>query len=306
MVKTDIFSYLEGGITRLTPTQTPDISQKTYKGSMQSSIIDLRLVWARVASNIVPHPKWNTKKHYHAFYELHYVLSGNCSISIDGTCYCLQAKEYLLIPPKHPHMFAEISPDYKEFVVGFYIDFTVSHPDACYIQSALFSLEKNIQIFPSDPAISCYISDIVRYLENSHYFSSAILMNLYLVLLQFSIKAAPAAAGPIRDEGQLIAEVKSFISSNISDGLTTETVALHMNISPRHLNRLVQNRLSKSVNDLIMEEKMNCIRNLLSTTDITLDQVAELSGFTNSYNMSRAFKKQEGMSPGEYRRSLRK
>ena len=55
-----------------------------------------------------------------------------------------------------------------------------------------------------------------------------------------------------------------------------------------------------------MEEKMNCIRRLLRTTDMTLDHIAQLSGFTNAYNMSRSFKKQEGMAPGEYRKTMQK
>ncbi|MDO4285383.1 MAG: AraC family transcriptional regulator [Eubacteriales bacterium] len=282
----------------------PDISQKTYKGSMQSNILNLRLVWARVASN-APHAKWNMKKHYHAFYELHYVLSGSCSFSIDDHCFRLQKQDTLLIPPKHPHIFQEIAPDYKEFVVGFYIDFATLHSDACYIQNSL-AAARNIQPLTADPVISCYIADIVRYLEYNPYFSSAVLMNLYLILLHISTKVAPETSNSFLDEGQLITRVKDFISTNIANGLTTNTVALHMNISPRHLNRLIQNSLSQSVNDLITEEKMNCIRTLLSTTDITMDQIAELSGFTNAYNMSRAFKKQEGMSPGEYRKSLRK
>ncbi len=55
-----------------------------------------------------------------------------------------------------------------------------------------------------------------------------------------------------------------------------------------------------------MEEKMAYIRRLLKTTDMTLEHIAQLSGFTNAYNMSRAFKNREGMPPGEYRKSLHK
>nr|WP_300799669.1 helix-turn-helix domain-containing protein [uncultured Acetatifactor sp.] len=56
----------------------------------------------------------------------------------------------------------------------------------------------------------------------------------------------------------------------------------------------------------MMEEKMAYIRRLLKTTDMTLEHIAQLSGFTNAYNMSRAFKNREGMPPGEYRKSLHK
>ena len=279
--------------------------EKTYKGSILSDLINLSIIWVRVADNSFSKRKWNMKEHYHAFFELHYVLEGNAGFQVDNESFVLDKGNYLLIPPKHPHEFQSLSYDYREFVVGFYLDFPSLHPDGQYIQSALKEMEV-IKPLTAGIHSQSYIQNCLGYIGAQPYFSSAVVMNIYLFLLEMARQIAPQTEELLSDSGQLIGEVKYYITSNISEGITTEAVAAHLNISTRHLNRLVQEELQKSVSDLIMEEKMNCIRKLLSSTNMTLDQVADLAGFTNAYNMSRSFKKQEGMSPGEYRRSLRK
>ena len=58
--------------------------EKTYKGSILSDLINLSIIWVRVADNSFSKRKWNMKEHYHAFFELHYVLEGNAGFQVDN------------------------------------------------------------------------------------------------------------------------------------------------------------------------------------------------------------------------------
>lgn len=276
-----------------------------YKASIQSNLMNISVIWVRDADNLSPDREWNMKKHYHAFFELHVAQDGFVNIHVDDSTLCLEKGKYLLIPPKHPHSFGTMSSDFREFVAGFYLDFSNAEADGKYIQNALRFLEP-VSVMTCGPCFANYLSDCMRYVNHDAYFPSGIAINICLILMEIAKQVMPDREEPKADEGELIREVKFYIAAHLSSGLTTESVASHVHISARHLNRLLKSKLHKSVSDLIMDDKMDCIRRQLETTDMTLEHIAEMAGFTNAYNMSRAFKKREGMSPGEYRKSLRR
>lgn len=279
---------------------------QNYKGVFQSNLMNISVVWIRTADNSLPHEKWNTKKHFHNFYELHIVQEGVAQFQVDEHSICLKKGNYILFPPKCPHSFQEVSPDYKEFVAGFYMDFSNSDTEGKYIRDVLQAYNPNEPLV-CNSYIERYMEDCLRYIRNRPYHSSGIVMNICLLLLEMSKQLMPnimEAEEESKNE-ELIDEIKSYIAFHLSNGVDTSSVANHVHFSERHLNRLLQTELQKSVKDLILDEKMSCIRRLLETTDLTLEAIAEQAGYTNAYNMSRAFRKCEGTSPGNYRKALR-
>ena len=277
------------------------------KGEINSDIVNLQIIWARLADNKTSENTWNMKTHHHAFYEIHFVLQGEATIKVDDNHIHLMTENLLIVPPKRDHAFLALTEDYREFVAGFYMDFSTVHPDSQYLAKAVSVLE-NARPISASAQCMYYIRDCLRCIQERPYFSSVLVMNIYLLMLEISrqIVGDRTLEGTVADSDQIMEEIRYYILSNISEGITTEDVASYMNISSRHLNRLLKKEMQISVNGIILKEKMNCIRRLLSSTDMTLEQIAEMAGFTNAYNMSRAFKKQEGMSPGEYRKALRK
>lgn len=51
--------------------------------------------------------------------------------------------------------------------------------------------------------------------------------------------------------------------------------------------------------------RLNAVRKLLETTDLTLSLIAAETGFFDQSHLTRVFKKERGMTPGEYRRRHR-
>lgn len=273
------------------------------KYSINCDLMNLSVVWVREADSDT---KWNMKSHFHTHYELHVALSGKCILKIKDEDIYLESGNYILIPPRIDHLFKSISADYREFVAGFYMEFTDLCEEGNVIRNALMSMDS---VYPLryDACFEQYIKDCMRFKKN-RIFVSGVAINMCLMLLEIAKQVMQETGRKkleINEKG-FVDEVKLFITSNLAGGVDTKSVAAHFNISERHLNRLLKTKLQKSVNDLIMEERISCIKKYLKTTDMTLEHIAELVGFTNSYNMSRAFKQQEGLPPGEYRKALRK
>lgn len=58
--------------------------------------------------------------HTHMFYELHYVLEGRLSIQLpDDRRFVASAGEFVLLPPRTPHLVADEAPPSRKLVCGF-------------------------------------------------------------------------------------------------------------------------------------------------------------------------------------------
>ena len=54
-----------------------------------------------------------------------------------------------------------------------------------------------------------------------------------------------------------------------------------------------------------MRKRLHEIELLLTTTDLTLGEIAEKTGWSDPFQLSRRFRSLYGIPPGEYRRKVR-
>lgn len=85
---------------------------------------------------------------------------------------------------------------------------------------------------------------------------------------------------------------------------SVEFYADKMNLTPKHLSRVVRNYSGKSVHQWIDEFVVLEIKNLLKYSDMSIQQISYELNFPNPSFMGQYFKRITGKTPGEYRREL--
>ena len=83
-----------------------------------------------------------------------------------------------------------------------------------------------------------------------------------------------------------------------------EFYADKMNITPKHLSRVVRAFSGKSVHRWIDEFVVLEIKNLLRNSDLSIQQISYELNFPNPSFMGQYFKRITGQTPGEYRRGI--
>ena len=83
-----------------------------------------------------------------------------------------------------------------------------------------------------------------------------------------------------------------------------EFYAYKMNLTPKHLSRVVRNYSGKSVHQWIDEFVVLEIKNLLKYSDLSIQQISYELNFPNPSFMGQYFKRITGKTPGEYRREI--
>lgn len=98
-----------------------------------------------------------------------------------------------------------------------------------------------------------------------------------------------------------IRELQAWIMEHMHDDLSVETLAQRMAMSPRNFARLFLTETGITPAKFVEMTRIDRARHLLETSDIPVETVAEKTGFKDSERMRRAFIRQMGVNPQNYR-----
>ena len=122
-------------------------------------------------------------------------------------------------------------------------------------------------------------------------------------LVQFALDyVAQRIESPQKSESP-VEQAVHYIQQNIERDLHRSEIADAIFMNSDHLARLFKKELGVSMKDYIISEKMRVAQSLLRGTNLPVSLVASKVGYSNFSYFSQAFKKETGMTPGEYRSS---
>jgi LacI family transcriptional regulator len=100
-----------------------------------------------------------------------------------------------------------------------------------------------------------------------------------------------------------VAAAVKFIRENATSGINVGDVLRQVPLSRRILENRFRKILGRTPHEEITRLRIGRIKRLLVETDLSLSEIAALTGFQHDEYMTVAFKKAVGMPPGQYRRS---
>lgn len=101
----------------------------------------------------------------------------------------------------------------------------------------------------------------------------------------------------------LIDHVKKYIVENIRT-VTLEDAAIKVNLSSGYLSRLFKEKMGITFSEYVTNEKMKYAAILLKSTNYKTYEVADMVGYDNPRNFTRAFKQYYNMTPSEFRKQV--
>ena len=97
-------------------------------------------------------------------------------------------------------------------------------------------------------------------------------------------------------------KVLSLIHEKYSDcSLNLKGVAFDAGISPNYLSTFFKEQIGKGFAEYILSYRIAKAKTLFDDTEMSVYEVSELVGFSNTNIFIRAFKKLEGITPGQYK-----
>jgi two-component system, response regulator YesN len=112
-------------------------------------------------------------------------------------------------------------------------------------------------------------------------------------------RTLPVPEGKARD-------VQEYVARHFGEsGLSARTIAASLSISESYLAKLVKRYLNRSLVDYITGVRLERARELLGSTDMMMQDIAEATGYPDARYWSSLFKKHLGCTPSDYRNEHR-
>jgi LacI family transcriptional regulator len=99
-----------------------------------------------------------------------------------------------------------------------------------------------------------------------------------------------------------VSKALHFIYYNFKELISVDDVVNATALSRRVLEKRFQSVLKRSILDEINTLRIKQVKQLLTETDLSVTEISDFCGYTDIKNLSRYFRRHEGVSPLEYRK----
>lgn len=254
----------------------------------------------------------------HAFWEFIYVDRGSIVVAAGSDCYLLKAGELAFHRPDEFHSFQSVGE--SDVIVASF----------CCESASMHRLEKKVLLLHQkerqclkqliDEAQQAY-----QYFENdppqvdlskkpTAPWGSDQLIKLYLEQLliwicrrddnlHFSQRAVTSTQA---HRHLLLAQAAcDYLAAHYAEAITLSSLASALCVSVSQLKRVFREQVGQSVIGYLTALRISEAKRLIRQGNLTFTQIAERVGIESIYYFSNLFKKQTGMSPSEYEKTLK-
>ena len=102
----------------------------------------------------------------------------------------------------------------------------------------------------------------------------------------------------------IVSKAKLYINQNFSKELTLDEVSRNVNISPYYFSKLFKEETGENFIEYLTKIRIRHAKELLKNPLLSIKEICVMSGYSDPNYFSRIFKKQERVTPSEYRESL--
>ena len=104
----------------------------------------------------------------------------------------------------------------------------------------------------------------------------------------------------------VIATVFEVIEQRYTEPLRTSDVAAAVGLTPGHLTTVVRQQTGRTVGDWIAERRMAAAREMLASSDLSVEQIAGEVGYVDPAYFNRRFRQMHAVPPGAWRAATRR
>ncbi len=251
--------------------------------------------------------------HLVEFYLLILIQEGEGSHTIDFTNYSCEKGTLLTIRKDQIHKFVK-SDKPKGVILLFTDDFLASYLEKLEALKTLQLFNEllgtpKIQLTAAELAEVSHLIERLKkeYFEiNDDYSLGIIRSELHVLIAKlYRIKSMNDQIISHRRYLNEFIDFQTLVEANITQHAKVSDYAKMMGLSTKTLNTITRNIVNKAAKEFIDEIYTKQIKRLLINTEHSIKEIAYLSGFEESTNFYKYFKRQTQLTPEQFRASIK-
>ena len=286
-----------------------DIPLHTFRTGIKATHEDIPLEYLNFSDK--PELTQSTQPHRHDFYEILYVTGGRGTHFIDFNAYPIEPNTFYFISPGQVHYWQNTVPIEGDVFI-FTDDFLLLAP-ADYMVLQEFSFFHTIEGSPTLPLnetdhlqVKLLIQAIAEEFKKYDFRTASVLRSyLHILLVQIQricmLQEMNAGNGQDKIAQKLTRQFKKLIAQQYAREQSVQGYADQLGVTVNHLNKTVKGTTGYTPGQLIRQEIVLEAKRLFQHTDLTATEVGYRLAFDDPSYFGRFFKREVGVSPGQFR-----
>lgn len=251
------------------------------------------------------------------YYTFIYAMEGTGKLSLTNTAFSLTPGDFYLIPPMTDYALG-IEPECIMLFFNLRKTFVQSEYEMIF-QNDQRLVNFIVGTFDGDPSLT-YLSlhsdnskqvqsltlEILReYLNQEKFCRNAMKQYLCLLFTQLLRQNAPITSSQsVSRTIQHYQQILDYLTQNYQTAdLTSAADAIHF--SKQYVCRIVREASGTTFNSLLMKTRLEMVCSYLLQSNLSIEKITELCGFSTPSHLSRSFKQHYGISPSEFKKANR-
>ncbi len=260
---------------------------------------------------------WSMEPNRHEFFEMVYIKRGNAVFEISGKPAQLGPNDIIIIKPNQSHKFIVKSQEGCEFIVlsfrfvsntnsefsevplGDFLNFVSGKESGAFITLKVSQKNEIINI----------LNSILKERENtdigSEFLNHLLVMELFVFIsraLKMEWESSIMNVSPKVKE--LIHISANYINNNFERDITIGDIAKYVFLSSSYFTRAFKEEMGVSPINYLLKIRIERSKEMLGDFKLKIGDIALSVGFSNQQRFNEIFKKYEGMTPLQYRKSI--
>ncbi|MBE7022300.1 MAG: helix-turn-helix domain-containing protein [Ruminococcaceae bacterium] len=250
-----------------------------------------------------------TVAHEHAWYEFHCVKKGCLEVKTDEKTHLIKANEALFIPPRVYHNTRPVEDDTQYIGLGFELVCNKKNTAEQLFQAmtSVFSVDNCVKLTKCRQLVGIS-HELLTYANKGgspdrcrfHNMLTTFLFQVYDKLHDSSTSASspqlPAETAPDMRNYLL-----DYLTSTKINNITLEELSQKIYLNKKQINRIVKKRYNMTFKQKQIRFRIENAKKQLTETNLSVDQIALLVGYTNLTSFYKAFRQIVGVTPKVYR-----
>lgn len=231
-----------------------------------------------------------------AQYLLHFITEGGGTFQADGKAYHLTENHVFLIKPGEMTFYQAD----KENPWS-YMWFAFSSPDAeIILQNCGLLRSVPFVKYPPSEELNTHLESIIALLRSQASTDYAILANMFSVFAYLT--QCHRSQNVTASSNPYIIKAVDFIVNNYAYPIGINHIADFVGVERSYLYRLFLKELQVSPKKYLTSYRLLVAQDLLTNTQLSIDDISQRCGFSDNSVFSKAFSKNIGLSPLQYRK----
>lgn len=235
--------------------------------------------------------------HWHEFYEIEYIVSGNAVQTINGIDYEVGPGFAVLVTPADMHSYKNVTKENSLTIHNVKFSPFILPLD---LQTRLNGIGAPLCGFCPEigPLTDTILTEYNGTSLAREQFIISCITQTFIYLLRHGEEVRDFENTPDR-------EMILYIREHFLEPISIETVAQIVHLSPNYFSEYFKTHMGTGFASYVKKMRLEFAANLLSTSDQTVKQVAAQSGYHSLTHFFNNFKSEYGMTPEEFRNTKR-